>query len=76
MFIDMDRGRPLRCSKCGSANALRPMNSRTIEVQCGDCGHTKLTPDAQQREWEREHPDLAKSWTSYKNDKDDKGPTF
>lgn len=72
MFVELYGGRPLRCSKCGSPNAVKPINSRDVAVRCGDCGHTKLTPEAEQRQLERENPDRFKAW---KHDPD-KEPRF
>lgn len=68
MFIDLTRGRPLKCSKCGSTNAIKPINDPDVAVRCGACGHTKLTPEAEARK--RGDKEFA-SW-SYK----DTDPTF
>lgn len=35
---------PLRCSQCGSTNAVKPINRPSIIAQCLDCGHVKLAP--------------------------------
>ena len=52
MHLDLTNGRPIKCSKCGSTNAVKPVNIRDIEIQCSDCGHTKLTQEAQRRDAE------------------------
>lgn len=51
MYIEVGIGRwrPLSCSKCGSHNAVKPINERDVAVRCGDCGHTKLTDEAERR---------------------------
>ena len=69
MHEDMTRGRPLTCSNCGSTNALKPLNSRAIEVQCGQCGHIKLTREAE----DRDGGDFVKMWQPGPSDK---APTF
>lgn len=57
MHIDMTGGMPIRCSKCGSTNALRPVNDRDVAIRCGDCGHQKLTQEGERRKFELEHPE-------------------
>lgn len=69
MFIDMTMGKPLRCSKCGSTNAIKPINERSVVVRCGDCGHTKLTPEAEARQ---RGEDPFKAWTAGTADIDPK----
>jgi len=61
MFIDMTGGRPIRCSKCGSTNAVNPVNQRDIAIKCGDCGHFKLTDEAERRQ---RGDDPFKMWTA------------
>lgn len=72
MFIDMTLGRLLTCSQCGSTNAIKPINERDVAVRCGDCGHTKLTPEAEAR---RRGDDPFKGWSAGTKT-DDKPPTF
>lgn len=72
MFIDMTKGRPIKCSKCGSTNAVKPVNQHDIAIKCGDCGHTKLTAEAERRQHEREFGKLDHAWQHV----EDKDPTF
>jgi len=67
-FIDT---KPIKCSKCGSTNAVRPVNDFTVEIKCGDCGHYKLMPEAQHQKNVREHPEWFQSHVYEKQD-----PTF
>lgn len=78
MHVDLYGGRPIRCSKCGSTNAVKPVNSRDVALRCGDCGHEKLTADGERRRFEIEHPELVqKSWVSGGAGKEpDRDPTF
>lgn len=69
MHIDMTRGRLITCSKCGSTNAIKPVNRRDVEIQCGDCGHTKLTREAESRQWPDSYK--AQAWIAK-----DEPPTF
>lgn len=62
MHIDMTRGRPLTCSKCGSTDAVKPLNSRDVEVRCNKCGHTKMSREAEQRELESKRPEFNRGW--------------
>lgn len=39
MRVDLTGGKPIRCSKCGSTRAVRPVNDRDVEIRCEDCGH-------------------------------------
>lgn len=73
MYVDMTRGRPIRCSKCGSTNAVKPVNSRDIAIKCGECGHTKLTEEAERRQHQI-HSIMAQAWS--KRDDADADPTF
>jgi len=70
MFIDLTGGKPIRCSKCGSRNAVHPANERDVAIRCGDCGHTKLTPEGEARQ--RGDAFDFTSWTSDKT----REPTF
>jgi predicted RNA-binding Zn-ribbon protein involved in translation (DUF1610 family) len=72
MHIDMTNGRPIKCSKCGSTNAIKPVNERDVEIRCADCGHTKLTREAEQRQHEREYGSRMQQWV-YDRETD---PTF
>ena len=72
MHIDLTRGRPICCSKCGSTNAVRPINNRTIEIQCLDCGHSKLTREAEQRQHDLKYGRTKRERIR----EDDKNPTF
>lgn len=76
MYIDLTRGKKVKCSKCGSTNAVHPINQPDIAVRCGDCGHTKLTREAEARNRERESRATAYDLTRGWSDKDDSDPTF
>ena len=73
MHIDMTRGRPIKCSKCGSTNAVKPVNERDVEIRCVDCGHTKITREAEQREYERKYGSMQHIWQAGPEEKE---PTF
>jgi DNA-directed RNA polymerase subunit RPC12/RpoP len=62
MHYHVGSWRPLTCSQCGSTNAVRPLNQRGVAVRCGDCGHTKLTPEAERRH--RGDDDPFKGWSA------------
>lgn len=63
--------KPLKCSKCGSTNAVKPINDWDVAVCCGDCGHTKKTREAEQRELERKYPEYKnQSWQAVDTDKE------
>lgn len=73
MHMDLTGGRPIKCSKCGSTNAVKPVNNRDIAIQCGDCGHTKLTHEAEMRKHRSDYGlQGAVGWTHTP----DKDPTF
>lgn len=71
MHIDMTGGKPIRCSKCGSTNAIKPVNNRDIVLRCADCGHTKLTREAEEREYGYPRTTF---WNA--EDRKDADPTF
>lgn len=70
MHTDLTLGKPLTCSKCGSTNAVKPVNDRDVAVRCEDCGHFALTREARQQKTEREmreqgiDPNTLYSWQS------------
>jgi predicted RNA-binding Zn-ribbon protein involved in translation (DUF1610 family) len=75
MYIDLTRGKMVTCSKCGSTNAVHPVNQPGVAVRCGDCGHTKLTREAEAKAREREQRSKGFDLSGW-SDKDDADPTF
>lgn len=43
MYIHIGPTGPIRCSKCGSTNAVNPVNEPDVDIRCGDCGHAKTS---------------------------------
>ena len=68
--------RSLLCSKCGSRNAVKPLNERTVAARCMDCGHERLTEEAERRRVD----EFTKAWHDQVqqsvNEQLDKNPTF
>ena len=44
MYITVGKWQPIKCSKCGSLKAVRPLNELAVEIRCLDCGHEKKAP--------------------------------
>jgi len=77
MHIDLTHGRPLTCSKCGSTNAVNPVNDRHVQIRCVDCGHQVLTPEG--KAWERRlngEPEPVDYYTTGTSDRTDDGHKF
>ena len=76
MHTDLTHGKPLTCSQCGSTNAVKPLNSRSVAVRCLDCGHTKLTREAEQREQEERMRELGVDFNKMWSDSRDRENLF
>ena len=44
MYVNMGAWQPIKCSKCGSLKAVKPLNELGVEIRCLDCGHEMKTP--------------------------------
>ena len=67
---------PVRCSKCGSTRASRPVNSSDIEIECLDCGHFKKTREAERRESEARRREWDERMRDAAVKAEKAGPTF
>ena len=78
MRVHLHNWRPIKCSKCGSTDAVKPVNDRDIAIRCNSCGHFALTPEAQRRQNEAElrkkGVDLNREWSC--RAERDEWPTF
>lgn len=61
----------IRCSGCGSARAVKPVNEPDVILRCDDCGHTKREPSR------KKHDEWFRTWSDGMSArKIDDNPTF
>ena len=69
MHINIGSLKPIACSKCGSLNAVKPLNEQGVDIRCLDCGHQKLAAPPATR-------DMSASTSSWPMPKENENPTF